>query len=306
MRRKNDTFSEPMINDAHCHFFTEGFFAALAWQRGRAESIEDLTGELAWEAPGKAEQLADRWVRELDAHGVSRVSLIGSVSRDEDAVGAAVAAHPSRIVGFFMVDPSAGDATERARRGLEEFGLKAACLFPAMHHVALDDVRTDRILDIVARHPGAAMFVHCGVLSLGVRKKLGLPSPFDVRLGNPLDLQPLASAYPQVPFIVPHFGAGMFRETLMLADMCPNVYLDTSSSNGWIRYIPGLTLESVFRTALSVVGPSRLLFGTDSSFFPRGWQKGIYDEQRRVVEGLRMSADDLALIFGGNFDRLFP
>jgi predicted TIM-barrel fold metal-dependent hydrolase len=92
----------------------------------------------------------------------------------------------------------------------------------------------------------------------------------------------------------------------MLADMCPNVYLDTSSSNGWIRYIPGLTLESVFRTALSVVGPSRLLFGTDSSFFPRGWQKGIYDEQRRVVEGLRMSADDLALIFGGNFDRLFP
>jgi uncharacterized protein len=296
----------PTLNDSHCHFFTEGFFAALAWQRGKAESIEELTRELGWESPGGAEQLADRWVQELDAYGVSRAALIASVSRDEEAVGAAVARHPRRLVGFFMIDPSAGDATERARRGFEEFGLRAACLFPAMHHVALDDVRTDRILDIAAAHPGAAVFVHCGVLSIGVRKKLRLPSPFDVRLGNPLDLQPLATAYPQVPFIVPHFGAGLFREVLMLADMCPNVYLDTSSSNGWMRYLPGLTLESVFRTALAVVGPSRLLFGTDSSFFPRGWQQGIYEEQRRVLEGLKLSADDHTLIFGGNFERLFP
>ena len=294
-----------MVNDAHCHFFTEGFFAALAWQRGRAESIEELTRELGWETPGGAEALAERWVRELDAHGVGRAALIASVSRDEDAVGAAIAKYPARFVGFFMIDPSAGDATERARRGFEEFGLSAACLFPAMHHVALDDVRTDRILDIVARQPGAAVFVHCGVLSLGVRKKLGLPSPFDVRLGNPLDLQPLATAYPKVPFIVPHFGAGLFREALILADMCPNVYLDTSSSNSWMRYTPGLTLDAVFRAALSVVGPSRLLFGTDSSFFPRGWQKAIYEEQRRVLGELKMSADDQALIFGGNFDRLF-
>ena len=91
----------------------------------------------------------------------------------------------------------------------------------------------------------------------------------------------------------------------MLADMCPNVHLDTSSSNGWIRYIPGLTLEAVFRQALAVAGPSRLLFGTDSSFFPRGWQKGIYEAQKRVLDELNISADDQALIFAGNFDRLF-
>jgi hypothetical protein len=142
-------------------------------------------------------------------------------------------------------------------------------------------------------------------LTVGVRKKLHLPSAFDVRLGNPLDLQPLATAYPHVPFIVPHFGAGLFREALILAHMCPNVYLDTSSSNAWMRFTPGLTLDTVFRTALDVVGPSRLLFGTDSSFFPRGWQRGIYEEQKKVVEGLKMSADDEALIFGGNFERVF-
>jgi uncharacterized protein len=295
----------PTLNDSHCHFFTEGFFAALAWQRGKAESIEELTRELGWESPGGAEQLADRWVQELDAYGVSRAALIASVSRDEEAVGAAVARHPRRLVGFFMIDPSAGDATERARRGFEEFGLRAACLFPAMHHVALDDVRTDRILDIAAAHPGAAVFVHCGVLSIGVRKKLRLPSPFDVRLGNPLDLQPLATAYPQVPFIVPHFGAGLFREVLMLADMCPNVYLDTSSSNGWMRYHPRLTLADVFRSALDVAGPERVLFGTDSSFFPRGWQAGIRDAQLQALSAAGATDEQIGQIMSGNFDRLF-
>ncbi|MNC89453.1 Amidohydrolase [compost metagenome] len=73
-----------------------------------------------------------------------------------------------------------------------------------------------------------------------------------------------------------------------------------------MRYTPGLTLESVFRTALGVVGATRLLFGTDSSFFPRGWQRSVYDAQKTALSAIGHSAEDEALIFGGNFDRLFP
>ena len=295
-----------MINDAHCHFLSEGFFSALAYQRGRGEKPADLTNELGWEAPGSAETLADRWVQELDAHGVTRAAIIASVPRDEGLVAEAVARHPARLTGFFMVDPLAADAVERTRRGLSELGLRTVCLFPAMHHVPLHDGRVYRLLEVTAGYPGAAVFVHCGVLSVGARRKLGLESRFEMRLGNPLELQPLVQAYPTVPFIIPHFGAGLFREALMVADACPNVYLDTSSSNSWIRYVPGLTLEAVFRTALDVLGPSRLLFGTDSSFFPRGWQKGVHEQQKKVLEGLKVGAADQALVFGGNFERLFP
>jgi predicted TIM-barrel fold metal-dependent hydrolase len=92
----------------------------------------------------------------------------------------------------------------------------------------------------------------------------------------------------------------------MAVETAPNVYLDTSSSNGWIRYTPGLTLESVFGTALSVAGTSRLLFGTDSSFFPRGWHKPVFDAQKTAIAALGHTAEDEALIFAGNFDRLFP
>ena len=294
-----------MLNDAHCHFFSTAFFTALARQRGPKTSAQDLYRELQWDDPGTPETLADRWVQELDANDVGRAALIASVPGDEASVATAIACHPSRLVGFFMLDPSAIDAVERTRRALSEQRLRALCLFPAMHGVPLHDARTLRVVEAAAAIPGAAVFVHCGVLSVGVRRKLGLPSRFDIRLGDPLGVSRLALTFPQTTFVVPHFGAGLLREALMAADTCANIHLDTSSSNSWIRYTPGLTLDHVFKTALAVVGPSRLLFGTDSSFFPRGWQKATYQQQKAVLDGLGIKAEDEALILGGNFDRLF-
>jgi predicted TIM-barrel fold metal-dependent hydrolase len=268
--------------------------------------VPAICRELQWDDPGAPGALADRWIHELDAHGVARAALIASVPGDEESVAAAVTRHPERLVGFFMADPSADDALDRVSRAVTGLGLRGICLFPAMHHVPLDDPRVGRIVEVASAHPGTAVFVHCGVLSVGVRKKLGLPSRFDPRLGDPLGVSRLALAFPQVPFIVPHFGAGLLRETLMAADLCANIHVDTSSSNGWLRYTPGLTLTTVFQAAASVLGPTRLLFGTDSSFFPRGWQMGVYEAQRAAAAGAGLSEPDQALIFGGNFDRMFP
>lgn len=297
-----------IVNDAHCHFFSTAFFSALARQRGGtpSASVENLCRELGWDDPGTPDALADRWVQELDAGGVQRAVLIASVPGDEASVAAAVARHPSRIVGFFMLDPSAAGAPERARHALSDQGLKGLCLFPAMHLVSLNDDRTRRVVEAAASCPGAAVFVHCGVLSVGVRRKLGLPSRFDLRLGDPLAVSRLALAFPHVPFIVPHFGAGLLREALMAAEACANIHFDTSSSNNWVRYTPGLTLDAVFKAALAVAGPSRLLFGSDSSFFPRGWQRPIFEQQKHIVAEIATSPADAALVFGGNFDRLFP
>src|SRR5206468_6762761 len=107
--------------------------------------------------------LADRWIRELDARGVARAALIASVPGDEASVAGAVARHPLRFLGFFMLDASAPDAPDRARRAVNDLGLRGVCLFPAMHHVALHDEPVARIVEIAAAHPGVAVFVHCGV-----------------------------------------------------------------------------------------------------------------------------------------------
>jgi len=285
------------LNDAHCHFFSTPFFAAL----GGDAALE----KLGWDAPGDADALADRWVAELDRRGVSRATLIASMPGDAASVAAAISRHPDRFVGFFMVDPTQADAAAKAGAAIDSGGLRGICLFPAMHRFSIQDERARQMFEVAAKRPGTAVFVHCGVLSVGVRKKLGLPSPFDIRYGNPLDLHALALAFPQVPIIIPHFGAGLLREALMVADLCPNVLLDTSSSNGWIKYQPGLTLAAVFRQALAVAGPDRLLFGTDSSFFPRGWVADVYAQQSAVLDELGVSAEVKEKVFGGNFDRVF-
>jgi predicted TIM-barrel fold metal-dependent hydrolase len=296
------------MNDAHVHFFSDHFFATLGRQRNpeSPQSASDVVSALGWEAPGTPEQLADRWVKELDRAGVGRAAIIASVPGDGASVGRGVARHPSRFVGFFMVDPTAPDAPMQVQRLLEDAGLRAICLFPAMQRYSLHDQRVSDIVKIAANRSGTAVFVHCGALSVGVRKKLGLASRFDVRYGNPLDLHALAADYPAVPFIVPHFGAGMFREALLVADLATNVYLDTSSTNRWIAYHHGLTLPDVFRRTLDVVGPERVLFGSDSSFFPRGWNRAVYDAQVSALDAAGVTDADRHRIFTGNFDRLFP
>ena len=286
------------LNDAHCHFFSTPFFAALGGDVALAK--------LGWDPPGTAESLADRWVAELERQGVTRAALVASVPGDAASVATAVARHPSRFIGFFMVDPTQPDAALRASEAIDRGGMRAICLFPAMHRFSIQDQRATAIFDVAAAKPGTAVFVHCGVLSVGVRNKLGLPSPFDIRFGNPLDLHAVALSYPRVPIIIPHFGAGLFREALMTADLCANVLFDTSSSNGWIKYQAGLTLSGVFRQALTVVGPDRLLFGSDSSFFPRGWVKDVFEQQMAVAAELGLGTNDRAKIFAGNFDRVFP
>jgi hypothetical protein len=68
---------------------------------------------------------------------------------------------------------------------------------------------------------------------------------------------------------------------------------------------PHLSLRDVYARAIDVVGPSRLLFGTDSSFFPRGWQNQIHDEHMEILTDLDVDSASQHLIFGGNFDRVF-
>ena len=92
----------------------------------------------------------------------------------------------------------------------------------------------------------------------------------------------------------------------MAADQCPNIHLDTSSSNSWMKYYPGLTLDAVFRQALRVAGADRLLFGTDSSFFPRGWQRQIHQAQLEAMDQAGLDDTARESVLGNNFERLFP
>jgi predicted TIM-barrel fold metal-dependent hydrolase len=294
------------VADAHVHFFSHRFFELLADQKPGL-TFESIEQTLGWRMPPEnPEALAHAWVEELDRYGIGRAVLIASAPGDEVSVSAAVAVHPNRFYGYFFVNPLAPDAVKRVQGALDAGVMRGICLFPAMHRFSIQDDAARSILDVVAAtRPATIVFVHCGVLTVGVRKRLGIPSLFDMRLSNPIDLHAVALRYPQIRFVVPHFGAGYFREALMLGDLCPNVYLDTSSSNRWMSYDPsGIDLRTVFRRSLEVVGAKRLLFGSDSSFFPRGWVTEVFREQSKALYELGLGEEQARLIFGENLVHL--
>src|SRR5919112_5132605 len=112
--------------DAHIHFFSTRFLELLtAGVPGlpETERAAAVSHRLGWQEPGSAEELADRWVAELDRHTVSRAALIASIPGDEESVAAAVRRHPSRFVGFFMFNPASGEIATRLARALRPPGL---------------------------------------------------------------------------------------------------------------------------------------------------------------------------------------
>jgi hypothetical protein len=301
------------VKDAHAHFFSMRFFTTLAQQLAdtRKTAQRELQEWLPWiaeevriELPDQSgDDLAGRWVQEMDRQEVAAMVLIASVPGDQGSVLRAAARHPGRILPYALFQP----LQDSSRQELElaaEAGLLGVCLFPAMHHFQVD---ADPIVDFIdlAQSLNLVVFCHFGLLRLGLRDRLGLKSPFDLRYSDPIRLCRAAQQFPDATFVIPHLGAGFFRETLLLAQQCPNVLLDTSSSNSWVKTQPGLgSVAEALAKALDVVGPARLLFGSDSSVFPRGYRTDLLQTQWSIFQDLGLSLEEMGQIFGGNLDRI--
>ena len=297
------------IVDFHSHFFSAPFFRALA---ERSPLPGDVDARLAAVAKKTGIELpsADlsahlaRWIAELDRQEVEHLCTFASDPAEIPAVCEAAAMSKGRLSAFAVVDPKVAGAAERIRGLLEAKKIRGVLLFPAMHGYRVCDAEARPLLDAVAAHDGI-VFVHCGVLIVKLRDLLGLPRPMDLAYADPLFVIPAANAFPRARFVIPHFGAGMFRETLMAGSMCGNVYVDTSSSNTWTAtQTPPPTLPEVFERALSVFGPERILFGTDSNVFPAGWRTDRFAEQREALGAALASEEDREKVFGGNARRL--
>jgi len=295
--------------DFHAHFFARPFFDALAAQSPQpgapAEKLERVVSKTGIELP--AEDTAEhtrRWVDELDRHGVSRMAAFASLPEEVPAVAEAAKLAPDRLVPFSLVNPKAPDAPAKVERLLLELGFRGVLMFPAMHHYDIDGPEARAVYEVLERHKAPA-FVHCGLLVVKLRDLLDMPRVQDIQYANPLALIPAANAHPELPFVIPHFGAGLFREALLAGAQCENIHVDTSSTNSWRRTQAGNPdLVAVFDRALEVFGPERVLFGTDSNVFPAGWRAERLAEQREALGALGLSDADQAAIFGGNAARL--
>lgn len=295
--------------DFHLHFFSRPYFdalAALSPQPGTAaEKLARASAKagISVPSPDLAAHTA-RWVAELDHWGVDHAAAFASLPDEIPALAEARVLAKGRLTPFALVNPRQEGCAERVRGLIQEQGFGGVLLFPALHHYVVGGAECTRLFAVLDELAATA-YVHCGLLVVKLRDLLGLPRTVDLSFANPLALIPAANAHPRAKFVIPHFGAGCFRETLMAGAQCSNVYVDTSSSNGWVATQPErLTLPDVLERTLGVFGPERVLFGTDSGVFPAGWRHDRHEEQRTALDSLGLAPIAMEQIFAGNARRL--
>lgn len=290
------------VVDSHAHFFT--YATVKQWlDSGQVdlEQIEKRVSKLTdmqhFTIPETAWDTGQMWIDEMEKYGISAVGMM--INRESwEEFNEARKRFPGRFLGYANINPVEDDAIEQIKRAAND-GFQGIKLYPSSWDFHASDQKVYPIYEEALKYK-LLVILHFGI-TIGTQANL--------RYGNPIDIQKPAHDFPDLNFMIAHFGAGFFREVLLLMYQTTNVHMDTSGSNSWMKYLPyDLTITKIFEKALKAGGSCRVVFGTDSSFFPRGFRSNILEEQYNAVKALCpqfcMSDEDIANIFRDNILRL--
>jgi uncharacterized protein len=207
------------------------------------------------------------------------------------ATAAFVERYPHRFRGLLWGRPDRGEVASLEAlvpRRLEDPGRWTPRLFvgiklhPEMNQVPADDPAFDPYMALARRH-GLGVVAHCD----GQVDEASAPR-----------LLALARRHPEVPLVLYHTGFQGPHEPAMEA---AETALRDGSAQLWLETAqlpPERAVEAVER-----VGPGRVLFGTDATFFGRG-HYARYEPQLEAL-ARALGAADLARVLGGNARSLF-
>jgi uncharacterized protein len=246
------------------------------------------------EHPGDVVQ-EQRWLKQMEDHQLQHVNFLTGGGNEK--LAALVKRHPDKFTGFAHHDLSEDGATEKLQVAVEQLGLHGYKWFGPLMKKSFDAPELKSFWTYLADRKLPCL-IHFGVLG-------GPGGVVHHPYINPLTMANVVQTYVDIPFIFPHFGAGYWQELLHLAWSSPNVHVDGSGSNDWIRWMPyTLTLQNLFQKAYETIGPSRIVFGSDSSDFPRGFAKRYLDLQESACHNIGIPKADMQLMFGGNAARI--
>ena len=291
------------VVDSHTHLFTVGLLEEVlskeppeAMKRWR-EALK--TGK--WGRPGRQQTLPEMtpqqcaaWYRDrLAASGVAR-AVVMSVMPDSQWTRDFITAANGHVAALCNVDPRDPGAAALLEREMAA-GFKGVKLLPVNRCYSISDPACRPFFE-KANELKASICIHYGVT---------VDPTGDLRFADPIDLSPVARDFPDIPFVIAHFGAGWLDSVLRLAYQCKNVCVDTSGTNNWMDYhVPKMTLPEVFERTLTAIGPERVLFGTDSGT-TAAYRTWIKFQQVRVLEELGLSDSDRDLVLRANAARIY-
>lgn len=305
----SSTYTHLNIIDIHSHFPIENtlgleptgkerhkLLVDYAQSRGTRMSSEWSTSvpEPVSKTDEEVKAFSERWAAEIDRYGLRLVNFVTGGGNDK--LARIIDQYPDKFSGFAH-HPLRPGACEVLKRAVDDLGLKGFKLIGPLTEYPFEHKDLQSTWEFCAERK-LPVLIHFGWLGRGGGV---VQHP---RL-NPLSLFEVARDFPEIPFIIPHFGVNHWADVLALAWSLPNIFVDTSGSNQWMKWMPyPLTLEDLFRKAYENLGPERIVFGTDSSYFPRGFSVRYLQDQLRACYSLNFKEADIRAIFGNNAARL--
>ena len=288
------------VIDAHCHLFSVGLFEEYVaahpegLPRFRQALKERKFGRRGETLPDLGPQEMAEWYAErIHAAGIAK-ALIVSVIPDSQYTRDFIASAAGHVHALCNLDPRDSGAAALLEREMAA-GFKGVKLLPVNRCFRLSDPACRPFFEKAAEL-GAPMIVHYGVT---------VDPSGDMRYADPIDLSPVARDFPEVTFVIAHFGAGYLDQLLKVAYQCPNVAVDSSGTNNWMDFMAyPMTLGQVFERCIAALGPERVLFGTDSGTTApyRSW---IAYQQAATLDEIGVGDTVRDLVLRGNAVRIF-
>ncbi|MEM3670812.1 MAG: amidohydrolase family protein [Thermoprotei archaeon] len=247
-------------------------------------SVKYFRADFSWKT---FEQMED----ELRQQGVSRYALLPvpntRTNPDEDnKLTAERAQSSSSAIGFAWVDPLR-DPLGTIKRALK-LGLVNLKLHPTLQGVYPDHEALVKVYQELSEVKGTVI-IHTGTSGIGG----GIKGGGGLRIGfsKPIPVDNVAAQFPDVNFVMAHFGWPWYNEAIAVALQKANVYLDLS---GWDpKYIP----QEVWTYARTLL-KTKILYGSDYPFVkPSRWVSSF--------EKIDLPQEVRQLITYGNAEALF-
>ena len=155
---------------------------------------------------------------------------------------------PARLEGWASVNPTREDALEKFRHAIDVLGLKGLKVGPTYQHFDPSDSKY------------WALFKECEERDLPVMIHMGTtyPSKAKIALSQPLLLEPLIMAHPNLRMIIAHLGHPWESDTIALIRKSPNIYSDISA----LHFRPWRFYQALI-TAVEYGVTHKLLLGSD-------------------------------------------
>lgn len=290
------------VVDGHVHLFTGPLLDEwIAATPDPPERMRQAVKSRKWGRRGREYDLPDLgpveivdwYAKRLDDAGVAQ-AVVMSVFPESQYMREVVRAGRGRVFALANVDPRDPDAPDLLDRELDA-GFRGVKLLPVNRCYHLSDPACRPFFERACER-GIAITVHYGVT---------VDPRGDLRYADPIDLSPVARDFPDITFVIAHFGAGYLDQVLRVAYQCANVCVDSSGTNNWLDYqVHFCTLRDVFERSIGALGPERVIFGTDAnSTGPyRTW---IKFQQLRLLQEIGLSERDYDLVARGNATRIF-